>query len=91
MAYRVTQLRALLIITVALLPMLGDAHEMRPGYLDIRETAADTYEVLWKVPAQGDDLRMTSVLSPSPSPHLWAIPTRNDCGLSVTVDSRDRR
>jgi hydrogenase/urease accessory protein HupE len=58
MAYRVTQLRALLIIAVAWLPMLGEAHEMRPGYLDIRETAADKYEVLWKVPAQGDDLRM---------------------------------
>lgn len=58
MAYRVTQLRTLLIVAIAWLPMLGDAHEMRPGYLEIRETAADTYEVLWKVPAQGDDLRM---------------------------------
>ena len=29
------------------------AHEMRPGYLEIRETEAETYAVLWKVPARG--------------------------------------
>ena len=29
------------------------AHEMRPGYLEIRETAKDTYDVTWKVPARG--------------------------------------
>ena len=45
-------------MAVILLPMLVGAHEMRPGYLEIRETAVDTYDVLWKVPAQGDDMRM---------------------------------
>jgi len=30
------------------------AHEIRPGYLEIRETGADNYDVLWKVPAKGD-------------------------------------
>jgi len=30
------------------------AHEMRPAYLDMRETAADEFSVLWKVPALGD-------------------------------------
>src|SRR4029078_13088324 len=30
------------------------AHEVRPGYLELRQTAADTYAVLWKVPAVGD-------------------------------------
>ena len=58
MAYRVSNIRALLLVAVALLPMIADAHEMRPGYLEIRETAVDTYEVLWKVPARGDDMRM---------------------------------
>jgi hydrogenase/urease accessory protein HupE len=32
----------------------GEAHEVRPAFLEIRETAADTYEVLWKVPARGE-------------------------------------
>jgi hydrogenase/urease accessory protein HupE len=30
------------------------AHEVRPGYLELRQTAASTYAVLWKVPAVGD-------------------------------------
>jgi hydrogenase/urease accessory protein HupE len=34
------------------------AHEMRPAYLELRQTAADTYDVLWKVPGRGEDLRL---------------------------------
>ena len=30
------------------------AHEVRPGYLQLNETAADQFEVFWKVPARGD-------------------------------------
>ena len=37
---------------------VAPAHEMRPGYLEIRETAPDTYEVIWKVPARGDTMRL---------------------------------
>jgi len=48
----------LLLLIVGLLPILADAHEMRPGYLEIRESAPDTYDVLWKVPALGDDMRL---------------------------------
>ena len=29
-------------------------HEVRPAYLELRQTAPDTYDVLWKVPALGD-------------------------------------
>jgi hydrogenase/urease accessory protein HupE len=32
----------------------GFAHEVRPGYLVLRQTDAVTYSVLWKVPAIGD-------------------------------------
>ncbi len=32
----------------------AQAHEVRPGYLQIRETAADGVDVLWKVPANGE-------------------------------------
>lgn len=34
------------------------AHEVRPAYLELRQTAPDTYDVLWKVPALGDDRRL---------------------------------
>ena len=30
------------------------AHEVRPGYLELKETDADNFDVLWKVPAQGN-------------------------------------
>ena len=30
------------------------AHEVRPGYLAVRQTAAESFDVLWKVPAKGD-------------------------------------
>lgn len=45
---------------LALLALLGllagaaSAHEVRPAYLEIRQTGAETYDVLWKVPARGD-------------------------------------
>ncbi len=30
------------------------AHEVRPGYLEIKQTAEETFDVLWKVPGRGD-------------------------------------
>ena len=44
------------LLALPILLLLGAsaiAHEVRPAYLDIRETAHDTFAVLWKVPAQG--------------------------------------
>jgi hydrogenase/urease accessory protein HupE len=34
------------------------AHEVRPGYLELRQTGPETYDVLWKVPGRGEDLRL---------------------------------
>lgn len=34
------------------------AHEVRPAYLELRQTGPETYTVLWKVPGQGDNLRL---------------------------------
>ena len=58
MANRVNSIRSLLLVAVTLLPMFAHAHEMRPGYLEIRESAVDTYDVLWKVPAKGEGMRL---------------------------------
>lgn len=48
----------LLALLVCLLPFLSaapaTAHELRPAYLDIRETAAGDFAVVWKTPALGD-------------------------------------
>ncbi|MDH5426699.1 MAG: HupE/UreJ family protein [Nitrospirota bacterium] len=34
------------------------AHEIRPAYLELHETAAETYDVLWKVPGLGENMRL---------------------------------
>ena len=34
------------------------AHEVRPAYLQLHQTSGETYDVLWKVPGQGEDLRL---------------------------------
>jgi len=34
-------------------------HEVRPAYLQLRQTGAATYEVFWKVPAVGDSMRLS--------------------------------
>jgi hydrogenase/urease accessory protein HupE len=34
------------------------AHELRPAYLELRETAPGTYDASWKVPAAGDGRRL---------------------------------
>lgn len=46
------------LLVLCLLSPLANAHEMRPGYLEIRETEVDTYDVFWKVPALGDEMRL---------------------------------
>jgi hydrogenase/urease accessory protein HupE len=45
------------VLTAALSVVLARAsyaHEVRPGFLELRETSPDTYSVLWKHPAGGE-------------------------------------
>ncbi|WP_372521852.1 HupE/UreJ family protein [Sulfuricaulis sp.] len=50
------------ILVVFLFGLIGvdmaAAHEVRPAYLELRETAPETFDVLWKVPAAGEDMRL---------------------------------
>jgi hydrogenase/urease accessory protein HupE len=34
------------------------SHEVRPAYLELHQTSGETYDLLWKVPGQGEDLRL---------------------------------
>jgi hydrogenase/urease accessory protein HupE len=36
----------------------SDAHETRPAYLELRQLDAQTYDVNWKVPGQGERMRL---------------------------------
>ena len=48
---------------VVLLAGSATAHEVRPAYLALRETAPDRFEVLFKVPTRGDRvLRLVPLL-----------------------------
>jgi len=50
----------ILFLAIATIPSLqARAHEMRPAYLEIRESAPEIYEVLWKVPARGTNQRLS--------------------------------
>lgn len=35
------------------------AHELRPAYLQLHQTGSESYDVFWKVPAAGDNLRLS--------------------------------
>jgi len=53
-------MRRILFILIPLLALSPPAvaHEVRPAYLELRQTGPDAYDVLWKVPGQGDNLRL---------------------------------
>jgi hypothetical protein len=50
-----------ILMLLAVLVLCGvhhaQAHELRPGYLEVRQTGPEAFAVLWKVPAR-DDLRL---------------------------------
>jgi hydrogenase/urease accessory protein HupE len=49
--------RLFMLLTMALaanVPGFVYGHELRPAYLELRQTGAESWSVLWKVPAQGD-------------------------------------
>lgn len=52
------------------------AHEARPAYLELRQTGEETFDMLWKVPASGPQMRIgISVRLP------------DDCAITVPVRS----
>jgi hypothetical protein len=59
------RLTALVInLLVALAAGQSFAHEVRPAYLEIRETDPERYDVLWKTPARGDATIRLGILLP---------------------------
>ena len=41
------------VLTLLLLPQLACSDELRPGYLEMRQTSPDAYNLLFKIPARG--------------------------------------
>ena len=46
------------LLAVCLAPALAEAHEVRPGYLQLRQTGPERYDVLFKVPSGGESLKL---------------------------------
>ena len=53
-------MKSIFILPILFLAFMSStmAHEVRPAYLEIRETAPETYDLLWKVPGMGQNLRL---------------------------------
>lgn len=54
---------SLLVVLISLGGRAACAHEVRPGYLEVRQKSAETYDVLFKVPALGEQYRLGLHLS----------------------------
>jgi hydrogenase/urease accessory protein HupE len=50
--------RLIFAVVAALLAQPAVSDEIRPGYLEMRQTSPGTYNLLFKIPARGEDLRL---------------------------------
>jgi hydrogenase/urease accessory protein HupE len=66
---------AIVVILLAAFSPIVQAHEVRPAYLQLRQTRVDTFDVLWKVPAMGDNLRLGLYVRFSESCEIDSEPT----------------
>lgn len=73
------------LIAVLVLCQAAYGHEVRPAYLEIDQTSADTYDLTWKVPGLSDKLHLgLEVLLPDDGTNLTApITTRNRNSFSA--------
>ncbi len=75
--------RAILLVALLAGAAPALAHEVRPAYLELQETAAGEVEVLWKTPMRGDlRLALAPVLS-GPSEEATPIATREAGGAAL--------
>ena len=63
------------------------AHEVRPAYLELKQTDPETYDVLWKVPAVGEDMRLGLYVQ-LPSDCTSATPTRSSFVNDAFIERR---
>jgi hydrogenase/urease accessory protein HupE len=66
------------VLSVLLLVLLASqvlAHETRPAYLQLRQTDTDSYDVLWKVPGQGEDQRLALDVEFAPGTTRIGLPS----------------
>jgi hydrogenase/urease accessory protein HupE len=86
----VTGFRSFLAVLVVLLTHPAFSDELRPGYLEMRQTGPDAYNLLFKIPARGEDLRLAIYLK-LPEGTQDAAPPRASFGDGVYLERRTIR
>jgi hydrogenase/urease accessory protein HupE len=66
------------------------AHEVRPAYLELKQTDADVFDVLWKVPAIGNGLRLGLYVRFPEDCEIVSEPTAMFVGSAYVERSRIR-
>jgi len=69
---------------LACLACVAHADVFRPAYLELRETGGERYDVMWKVPAQGDARLAVEVVFPPGT--VTVSPTRGAYGADAYVE-----
>jgi hydrogenase/urease accessory protein HupE len=72
-------------ILFALFSSQALGHEVRPAYLEIRQTGTETYDVLWKVPARADNMRL-GIYVEFPSGTSTASPPRTSFANDASTE-----
>jgi hypothetical protein len=72
-----TRLLSVSVLCLVVLPPSLSAHEVRPAYLELTEIGAETYEVLWTVPARGEDQRLALYVEFPPGSTNVTAPRRS--------------
>ncbi len=74
---------AALLLPLLLLTTLASAHEVRPGYLRIEQQDAETFGLLWRVPARGEMRLSLDVALPEHCTDLEPVSRRLQNNLYV--------
>lgn len=76
--------RLLLSLSLLAFAAAANADIFRPAYLELREVGDDRYDVLWKVPAQGADRRLSAYVAMPPGTETLEEPRANLLGNAWT-------
>jgi hydrogenase/urease accessory protein HupE len=49
----------MILVSLLAVASVVSGHEVRPAYLQLHQTGAETYDVFWKVPGRGDNMRLS--------------------------------
>ena len=79
-----------LLVALATFAAPARAHEVRPAYLELTQIGGDTYDLLWKVPARGDQ-RLGLHLRLPEGTLVVALPVTSFAGNAWIERSRIRR